>query len=1047
MRPIKLVMKAFGPYLKETEVDFTKLGSGIVLITGDTGAGKTSIFDAISYALFGEISGEGRNTKNIRSDYADINDPTYVEFTFSHRGKEYIVRRNPEYTRASRKGGGTAKESQNALLRIQGEEPVEGSTPVDKKIKDTLGIDHNQFKQISMMAQGEFSKLLNAESKDREKIFSTIFGTESYKKIVDILKERSAAKQVEYHSQQVKIYSAFSSVEYGENREDTPKKEELVDNKIFTSTANEIKDTIISLIDNDENKRTALKTAHEEKSSFESKKNKEFTLIENNNKLFDELDEVTRKKEELENQSAEFDKKRILLEKQKHADNVREAYKEYKTAANELKNEKEKLTIAQNKAKAAIDVYNGAFTAREEAQAKEGIAEEKKAAALSLKKQEEKYEKRDILRENLKKENKKIDALKIKKAETEAELERLKASVVKAKNRLEEIGDVSVRYAEEKNKLDNLKTKITDMENLSAETENINKLKAEHKDKGDKYENANNAYNSAYDQYRQACSMYERSQAGLLAQELKDGMPCPVCGSLHHPDPAKHTDDDISKEKLDKLEKDYQQAGEKKNQCHAEAVKANEAADQSVKSFIGNAKRLLGREDIEDLETACDILAKTLEEKKSETEKLTSETIKLENEQKESNELNKDLEDYAHKQEQLSETLAKDEKSINESEKTAEGIKGKLSGFDDLTYDDPKAAQSARKALEDKANEILNAIEEAKKAEIEAMNRKIEKDTVFKKLSEQITSSEKKLKELDAKYTAIREENGFKDETEFLTYLKDRNVSEKLEHEISEYDGSVRTNKELYKNAVEKTNGKERKDASAAKQELEAAKEAVEKAYQELMRCEQRINQNRKALNTVTEVLKNMPETEAEANRLENLRKLTDGKLTNKKVSLESYVLMSYFENMIHAANTRLTDMSGGQYELRRHDITNSTNTETAFRLDVLDNYTGKVRPVSTLSGGESFMAALSLALGLSDTVKADIGGIDIEALFIDEGFGTLDENALSEAINVLRELSTGNKLVGVISHRQELKEDIAKKIIVSKSRDGGSRLEIDLGD
>ena len=919
MRPLKLKISAFGPYADCVELDLNKLGkSGIYLITGDTGAGKTTIFDAITYALYGEASGDNRKASMLRSKYAEKEAPTEVELTFLCRDKEYIVKRNPEYERPAKKGDGTAIQKAEASLVLPDGRIISKPKEVDRAIIEIVGINRDQFSQIAMIAQGDFLKLLLAETKERQKIFREIFKTEYYQILQEKLKNESGALSKKYDEEKLSTQQYINGI--------------LVDEEdIFSSQAKrakngemlieEVLNLLSSLIGND----ISLSEAFQKKIEDTEKE------LEEINSLLTKAEGYKKAEADLQKAEKELQEKNPLLES-------------YVKKEEELKNQesdydKKLKSVAEIESQA--DEYDVLLRKQEEAY--------KLSVALASGKaiHEKLLKEISLLSESISRLKEELSAVSSSAAETE--------KLLRQKEKAEE----------KKKKAQELHERILSFEKLEKML-----LKArEH------YKEASHRSELASQLFSDLNKAFLDSQAGILAETLTEGAPCPVCGSLSHPKKATKSLEAPTEAEL-------------KNAKKAADDSAKLTADLSSRAGEFSGRLLSEKHLIESLSAS---LFESNEVDFS-ADKTTAFLVSCNKELS----LIEEKISAERKKASIKERL---EKAIPEKEKQLEELKAGLSQSE-------KEIAANEVSLKEANNQAKLLSEKLRfKNKLEAMD-------FLKKLSEEITSYKKALsKTAEERHTLEKEITVLSGKIQQLRL----SLSEKEEFDLN--------------------------DLSEKKLELLGRKNDYSL---KLKAVSIRIDTNSRAKENIEKKSAELAQTEKRWIWVKALSNTANGNLSGKeKIMLETYVQSAFFDRIINRANTRLMVMSGGQYELIRREEALNNRSQTGLELDVKDHYNGSVRNVRTLSGGESFKASLSLALGLSDEIQSSAGGIKLDTMFVDEGFGSLDEDSLQQAIKALSSLSEGNKLVGIISHVSELKEKIESQIIVTKKKSGGSMVEI----
>lgn len=919
MRPILLKLSAFGPYAGETVIDMSKLGNqGLYLITGDTGAGKTTIFDAICYALFGEPSGENRKKDMLRSMYAKAETPTYVELTFEHLDKTITIRRNPEFMRPSKKGDKLTKQTAGAEIYLPNGQVLSRPSDVNKAVVELLGINRDQFSQIAMLAQGDFLKLLLADTNTRIGIFREIFKTNYYKVLQENIefKRKEIASQVEDGKKSVNQYVSGISVSDADVLEIEVRKA-----KEGQMTTADIVELLTKLISQDE----------------EEKKVIDAQLAE----LSEELEKVNR--------------------------NIGsgEAFETNKSNLEDAKKSLEECQPKQAEAKVKADM------AKENLKQKEDFL----AQATKIDAQLPDYDKVTELEDSVKngqdncaKYEAKLVIAESAKVTDEKELEKLK----KEQASFEDVSAAIERLNNDIKTIDEKQAKVKELE-----AEYLQYMSSVNKQKKvlDLYASLNNDFKQKQHYYEQLDQAFRDGQAGILAESLKDGDMCPVCGSTTHPHKASKAENVPSEEERENAREDADGAREKVNNSSVELGKANAVVNEKEANLKKNTKALIDSEDIDNLKEVAEQLYAKLEGDKTNLQKQLKTEEDKEIRKKEVEKLIPELEE---KLKTLGESISEYKTNISAQKSTIEANSKQIEELSKkLQFESKKAAQAKKAEYSSLADALQKAFELA-----DAEHRKI--DEAISGLKSKIEGFEKSLK--DAKTIDLVAEKARKEELD----AKQAEIIEKSQivNARKENNESVKSNIEIVSNKISE----------------------IEKKLQ----------------------------------WVSALAATANGRVNGKqKIMLETYIQTTYFDRIIRRANLRLLTMSSGQYELKRQEEAIGGNSQSGLELCVIDHYNGTERSVKSLSGGESFIASLSLALGLSDEVQSSAGGIQIDTMFVDEGFGTLDPETLDMAYKALATLTEGNKLVGIISHVAFLKEKIDKQIVVTKAKSGGSFVEV----
>ena len=1048
MRPLYLKMSAFGPYASTAEVDFEKLGKkGLFLVTGDTGAGKTTIFDAMTFALFGQTSGSDREVGNLRSDFADDSTATEVEFLFEHKDREYKIIRSPKYAvKKQRKEGFTDKPAKAVLYR-EPEEPVEGIKQVAEAVEELLRISYDQFKQISMIAQGEFRDVLNADSKKRGEILQKVFSTENYSKMSFKMEDKykDAKKGLEDTLKNIEIL--FKTVKCTEDSSCWEKYSEMANSKNDKEGSYQVDDKIGILEKIIDETYAKIQASKEEQSLLRmvaEAKAKEYALVQSVNSIFAKYQEILDEKKSLDEQKDHYLEMEKTLEKGKRAFfNVKPVYDGYLESREKLeKIEKDKAVAEEGKelCQAKLVKLEGET---EELEKELPKAQELAVKAANIKEKKEQYQERDSVRLLMEAAEKNLKDSARGQEDAQATLEKSKDDADKLEKRIGEISGSPEKLVVAKGVLEKINLKIDDLLKIRDERlvkyvqskSNLEKQQASYLSARENFDSANREY----DDYQR---VLEESRAGILAQSLKVNQPCPVCGSLEHPNPARLLTGEVSEEKLKELKGIRDLAEEGKNKAGDKAAFAKAQFEEGQKSLAEELAKFYEKANFaeDDFQIKwTSVLTEDINKLKEESESVSKEvkTLTLEKDE---------LADLTEKAKKLAEQIKENEKSSEdakakavEAEKEVATVKAKFDLLANLEYNSWKSAWDSACQLEKESESIIFKVEEHKTSVSKEKERLSALKASVQGLEKQYAEGDTILQEKDNLLKAVLGDNGFVDVLEFRTSLVDESTMATKEENLRNYQDKVKVNLASYESSLKDIEGKEPVDEVEAKSAAETSREAFEYEQTRCTNLENQLEHNKSVLDNIVKA-KNKQEKDLEkVTKLKNLSDLLKGQVKGKvRTSFETYVQMEGFDGIIAAANKRLLPLSGGQYQLYRH-IDDTAKANVALNLDILDNHTGKKRPVSSLSGGESFMASLSLALGLSDKVSASAGGIKIDALFIDEGFGTLDEKSLNDSMAMLHELSSSDKLIGIISHREELKQEIDKKIVIKKSSCGSS--------
>ena len=950
MRPEKLTISAFGPYADRTEIDFSRLGdSGLYLITGDTGAGKTTIFDAITFALYGQASGQVRDSAMFRSKYADTATETFVELVFSYQGKKYQVFRSPEYMAPKKRGTGlTLRKAEAQLIYPDERQPVTKARDVTRAIEELLGLDYEQFTQIAMIAQGDFQKLLLAGTVQRGEIFRQIFHTGIYQQVQLKLKDAARSRYKEYDEMRRSIAQYLDGVKFRQ-REGTEAEE----------------------------------FAELKKGKFEGGLERSLEIL----KSF--IDQGEKRESELLKQEQEVDQKIRTMENMLHLSAQKRNLEQKKDLA---RKQLEQLLPDLEKASGEAEKYKDADQKCE-------------ALGILIREKQEQLKKYQVL-EQLKKE---LDEIRM-------QLKKCRAGQEANIRQEQQLHKDMEQLKKERSLLENsqldLQKAITEREKRTQRKSELNGLETEMREFKGLYEatkEQQKKYQAAYEKAQQQSEYYQQifhsfldAQAGILAQELKENEPCPVCGSLSHPHPRIISEGrtvtseilDNEKIKLDKLEKISADQS-------LEAGKLKERSNAFWKQIVSGAEELLaefqefrketknGNGQAGDFRTVWKQMILMINREKEQCENLLTESDRKIREAEENTKRKQKVEKLLENLEKEKDILQEKKNSCDREQtglttKASENEKQQKNAAEEIRQVHPEAGKEVlEKEIREKQQEYIDLKENSRK-----MKETFER---FQAEKARITSTIKTLDEQQKEIGEIREDEIREQYTESTTQKTE--LAEKRKELFSIQSGNL----EIFR-------------------KVQKRKEEMTKA-------------------------------EAEYVWMKNLSDTANGNLNGKaKIELETYIQMAYFDRILRRANVRLMTMSSGQYELKRQEQSENRKEKAGLDLNVIDHYNGTERSVKTLSGGESFQASLSLALGLSDEIQASAGGIRLDSMFVDEGFGSLDEEALSQAVKALSSLADGHRMVGIISHVAELKDRIENKIIVTKQCSGkgvGSSIQI----
>ena len=1036
MKPLKIVMSAFGPYAGKVDLPLHLLGNeGLFLITGDTGAGKTTIFDAIAFALFDGASGSVRTVDTLRSDFANSDTKTYVELEFLHKGLEYKLTRNPKYERPKKSGTGFTNENADATLHLPGGQVVSGNNKVTDKIVDLLGLDFKQYKQIAMIAQGEFLKLLLAESNERAGIFRKVFNTDIYLRIQEVLKRREKDLRANCEERIRSILQFMDGILCDKDHRDYPQLTELI-SKRSVHGSEQIMGLLKALIAEDKSSLDQVKKQAEEAAMSIMAKASELKEAEYVNRAFSELETAQTLLGELQQKADEMELNEMsarAADKALHGVKPREdSYLREKRGFDELSSSMQLLreTIATQTPKVE-ELYTALITEQQLEPIRVRLASD----IIKLTEALPQYDKVEKLKQSKNKQQKTLQTVENSLASLKIEMERLVDSKEQLSKERDELSDVETRFIEGKNSLANLGALETSTNNIAAGIKAVQKMQLEYARLQNTYRNAEKLYNAANDEYINKENSFFREQAGILAETLQDGQPCPVCGATEHPQKAKPTADAPSEAVIQSLKVQRDQKQQIMHLTSKKASDKNTQIETSKTHLFQTAQQVFERdipEELSQLELRVQSeLAKTTVNKQEQTTALR--ILQVQNARKlECQEQIRQVEETIQ-QTEAAYTLQAGHKG--ELEVTLSALNSELVTLQSvLDYPSIEAAKQTIADTKDKLDESNRVLQKTENAYRENKGELDSNNTLLRDQELRMEAVSEALKKAKADYISEYQDYGFLDETSYHAALLTEQRLAELNKYISDYrDAFKSTISEIARLSVE-TKDKQPKDTAKVLEQqntLLREKESLDKKIQGIV----------SRLQTNETIAKASIKGDAERRQLEkefllvsNLAKTANGELAGKqKLAFEQFVQASYFNQIIAEANKRLSVLSNGRYELLRKESATDHRSQSGLELDVLDNYTGKIRTVKSLSGGESFKASLSLALGLSDVIQSYAGGVEIDTMFIDEGFGALDAESLEQAIMTFDSLTSGNRLVGIISHVSELKDRIDKQLIIKK--------------
>ena len=1045
MKPLLIVMSAFGPYAGRVEVPLKDLcESGLFLVTGDTGAGKTTIFDAIAFALYGEASGSSRNANMLRSDFADPDTRTYVELTFIHKGKIYTVNRCPAYERRKKRGEGFITEPAEATLTLPDDKVIAGYRDVNPKLIELLGINYQQFKQIVMIAQGEFLKLLLAETKDRADIFRRVFQTNVYLKMQDILKSRAREAKLACDEGDRSTLQYIAGIQCPDDAAHNQLADLIASQSIYT--AEEIIALLHSLTEED---KTASSLAGKRKDLLYDQQKlliARITRALTTNAAFANLSTARAKHNEhlvrvpeMKGLQKELDAAELALISVKPLELV---YSREKKEYDELFISIQKRT-ADSVSLEKLEVTQRAVFLEEQKKEPERVRlsagmnhlENILPQYVLLEEQISNISRliKDLVdaEQDINSLNKVIEQNRLNKIKMTGELEKLAGADLQ----LLGCGHQHEIFNRKKDKLAALLKQIKEQE---ASLEKLNGLRKNFKAAQKAYEDCNAIY-------LQKEAAFFCEQAGILAEKLVAGEACPVCGSYEHPNIAALTPDAPSEDELREWRRKCERTQSDRDTAADLAARMNEQTNYSDKHIRETAEEIFIAVDMPE---NPDAFRHLLEDENilcvEECEKLVKEKIRLEAALGMSRDYQASLRDCEISLKKDEDLLRVKTGAKNDSGNALAGEQGRFSVLQaSLSYPSKVEAQAALAGMKSQYELLSDLLKNAD----EAWHKAAEEIKSCRDACKELHSREETVKRnVDTAFASYWEKLtslGFADEENYHLALRDEAQIRALRGILSEYDEDKKKTESDIIRLTEETRGQHVEAIEILEMEKTDLEVQIAEASDLHQKLSIRLSANRAAQKALLAAQALRLKNTAAFTLLSDLSKTANGELNGKqKLAFEQYVQASYFHQILTEANKRLLLMSNSRFELIRRAEIIDFRSQSGLELDVLDHYTGKARTVKSLSGGESFKASLSLALGLSDVIQSHAGGIEVDTLFIDEGFGALDSESLEQAIKTLVTLADNNRLVGIISHVAELKDRIEKQVIISKTP-SGSRVDI----
>ncbi len=1047
MRFLRLTISALGPYPGKETIDFSEL-EGLTLVFGNTGCGKTFLFDAVTFALYGETSGKDRPTSTLKSSFAGLDANPYVELVFEHNGKEYTINRTPFFVRNKQRGQGTREEAESVYMLLPDGRKLDKKKQVREEVENLTGLTAEQWRQVVMLAQGQFERFLQAESGERGEILESIFGIGIYSRITQELQNRSREASAKINEARMSL--AATGRTFRSECPEYKEYESILEGKNSVYQGDDIR-RLLKVMTEADSADMESATSEEEKGGMAQKKAVDaFMAAKSIEDAYVEAEAVEARLNELDSEKGVFDAKRQEIMRARdvlvHVKPADDALRDAKANVNSTR---DNLTEAEAELESAAGALEKAKEAEAEAMKGKGKAESLSNDAAVINGSLSKYESLDSVLKDIAAAEKEhasaVDAAEKAKAEYDETADKVdtyreylhKNSESKEKYAIivRDIKDVEGRMEQ----ASRLLSSLTAISVKRGEAEKAEKVFTEH----------SNRCLALNEELSEKYALFVKGQAGILAAELHEGLPCPVCGSVSHPRPASRAEGCPTSEEIDGLRGKL--AGAEKDRDEARSVLEKKRSE--LGTMVGEARSTAEAAGIDADPESSDAPGRVnaaIEELRSRKAGLASDRMALEAIVSKIDSINtyfeKNKDPKAEKLElkeaaDLAERKASEKLSVLKAKKE-ECSKG-------LPFASRADAESKIDVLTKEASDIRRAMESSSKARSSAEAKVAAAKSRVETLRTSLETAEKKIESCEAAFREVLAKNKFEDEDAYRAALRTESEIKSLEDEVSAYDKSVSIANGRLEQAKERIAGRER---PADLEELKATKIAAEETFKAILAHKSdvaaRVKGNAETADKVDAMLTDISRSLKDSLELQRMAEVAYNykDQTGTIVSFAEYVQSRYFDSILALSARRLEHMTGGRYVMRRIADASGERKSHLLDLEIIDNDSpgSGPRPASSLSGGESFKASLALALGLSDAIKENAAGQKIDALFIDEGFGTLDEDeSLDQAIDVLEDLSGSSKTVLIISHVQKLRERIPRQVVVEYTQGKGSSLSV----
>ena len=1063
MRPLKLKMQAFGSYGRETVIDFTKPEQNLFLITGDTGAGKTTIFDAIVFALYGEASSTSNKKEGVvlQSQYAELNIEPYVEMEFMEGEERYTVRRVPRHlktvTRGAAKGKGT-REITGSVTLFMPDGTEYPSKETNAKLQEITGLTKSQFMQVAMIAQGEFMELLRAKSDDKKKIFRKLFNTEMYEQIVNELGNRKRNMEREIAVIRTRCQSETARIKFfGDKAEEKNPgddeislcekrleelKKRVSDGEIVVMPElTEVLERYLVILDNQLKKAQKL---YEDAAEIRDKKRDIYIEAQQLQSLFIQRKQTEEELEEYRKQSFEMENKEKLAGSVSDAWEIKTFYDFWKAGQEDAERVRTAFETQTERLPGLMEEEEGMIQEEQKKQKELETVQEEYTRTL------EKAEKAIQLFGQIKETKKKMDMGKelLEKARIKEEADKKAFEVLE--NREKALRDRSEQLADAGEKLAVCQSQMKEINGMTADLKALSSIYKEQKtyekkieELKEKYKEARASYEKKHGEYEKKRQNFLDAQAGFLASELMEGMPCPVCGSIEHPRPCvmKKEHSEFTREGMELLEKETEKLRAEQENLSAEVKSNTDLRDVKKQDFDESFNRLKNRmrENIQALPEEFspgqgqELIRQWMKE-------VQENGIKYQRDWEELQSVQKQMKDLEEEKPAVRKQMEISAEQVKEAGIAYESAKAEFQSYSfSSDFESEEAAKKAEAEAARKKERFTEDYNTARAAREKAGTERSNTETLIKKYRAELPTAEAEEEKRKKNYESMAEGKEMAEsQWKSLTDIYEKQMTEQLRKEVQVFregkkaaEGKAQSLTAAIGNRkppVMADIQKETEDAEHRLKSAESLRDQIRSVYKD----------NKEADHILSPMLQERQKLVEEHGRIDHLYRLVSGNVSGSRMDLETYVQRYYLEKILYAANRRFRDMSAGQFELRMYNLEKAGEGKNrGLDLMVYSAVTGKEREVRTLSGGESFMAALALALGMADQIQESSAAINLDMMFIDEGFGSLDEHSRNQAVKVLLEMAEGSKLIGIISHVTELKQEIEDQLIVTKDESG----------